>query len=99
MLVDVILTLLNLTENSLPETDLQIQAAPRVEEAICFFYGAPCTEHFHRVKCPKSCFAVLVFHHLNYSDFKNLFLTNVKNTEGTFKTLLKHLRWSLCKVS
>ena len=47
MLVDFILTLLNLTQNSLPETDLQIQAAPRIEVAICFFYGAPFTQHFH----------------------------------------------------
>ena len=76
MLVDFILTLLNLTQNSLPETNLQIQAAPRIGVAICFFYGAPCTQHFHRVMCPKSCllsricreqslgFVVLVFHHL-----------------------------------
>ena len=78
MLVDFILTLLNLTQNSLPETDLQIQAAPRIEVAICFFFGAPCTHRFvkHPVKCPKSCllskmcgeqslsFVVLVFHHL-----------------------------------
>ena len=56
MLVDFILTLPNLTRNSLPETDLQIQAAPRIEVAICFFYGVPCTEHFRRVNCPKSCF-------------------------------------------
>ena len=31
----------NLTQNSLPETHLQIQAASRIEVAICFFYGAP----------------------------------------------------------
>ena len=43
-------------QNYLPETDLQIQAALQIEVAICFFYGTPCTEHFHRVKCPKSCF-------------------------------------------
>ena len=41
MLVDFVLTLLNLTQNSLPETNLQIKAAPRIEVAICFFYGAP----------------------------------------------------------
>ena len=46
MLVDFNLTLLNLTTNSLPETNLQIQAAPRKEVAICFFYGAPCTQRF-----------------------------------------------------
>ena len=100
MHVDFVLTLLNLTQNSLPETDLQIQVAPRIEVAICFFYGAPCRHHFHPVMCRKSCllsricgeqslsFVVLVFRHLLYSDFKNLFLTNVKNTTGTFKTLL-----------
>ena len=40
MLVD-----FNLTQNSLSETHLQIQAAPRIDVAICFFYGPPCT-HF-----------------------------------------------------
>ena len=76
MLVDFILTLLNFTQNSLPETDLQIQATFRIEVATCFFYGAPCTQHFHSVKCPESCllsgicgeqslsFVVLVFHNL-----------------------------------
>ena len=54
MLVDFNLTLLNLTKNSLPETYLQIQAAPQIEVAICFFYGAPCTKHFYCFKCPKS---------------------------------------------
>ena len=49
MLVDSSLTLLNLTPNSLPETPLQIQAVPRKEVAICFFYGAPCTQHFYSV--------------------------------------------------
>ena len=63
MLVDFNLTPFNLTQNSLPETYLQIQAAPRIEVAICFFYGA---KEF----------------------FKNLFLTNAKNTRGAFKTLL-----------
>ena len=76
MLVDFVLTLLNLTQNSLPETDLQTQTGPRIEVAICFFYGAPCTQYFHRVKCSKSCllsriyreqslsFVEIVFHHL-----------------------------------
>ena len=41
MLVDFNLTLLNLAQNSLPETHLQIHTAPRIEVAICFFYGAP----------------------------------------------------------
>ena len=54
MLVDFNLTLLNLTQNSLPGTYLQIQAAPQIEAAICFSYGAPCTQNFHRIKCPKS---------------------------------------------
>ena len=54
MLVYFNLTLLNLTQNSLPETYLQIQAATRIEVAICFFYGAPCTQHFYSVKCSKS---------------------------------------------
>ena len=49
MLVDFSLTLLNLTSNSLPETHLQIQAAPRKEVAICFFYGAPYTQHFYSI--------------------------------------------------
>ena len=54
MLVDFNCTLLNLTQYSLPETHLQSQATPRIEVAICLFYGASCTQHFHRVKCPKS---------------------------------------------
>ena len=54
MLVDFNLTLLNLTRKSLPETYLQIQAATRLEVAICFFYGAPCTQHFYSVKYSKS---------------------------------------------
>ena len=53
MLVGFNLALLNLTQNSLSETHLQIQAAPRIEVAICFFYGAPWTQHFCRVKCFK----------------------------------------------
>ena len=36
MRIDFTLTLLNLSET------LQIQAAPRIEVTICFFYGAPC---------------------------------------------------------
>ena len=39
MLVDFNLTVSNLTLISLPETNLQIQAAPRKEVVICFFYG------------------------------------------------------------
>ena len=53
-LVDFNLTLLNLTQNSLPEAHLQIQAATRIEVAISFFYGAPCTQHSYSVKCSKS---------------------------------------------
>ena len=76
MLDDVNLTLLYSIQNSLPETHLQIQAAPWIEVAIYFFYGALCTQHFYRVKCSKSfllgricgeqslSFLVLVFHHL-----------------------------------
>ena len=76
MLVAFNLTLLNLTQKSLPETYLQIQAATRIEVVICFFYGAPCTQHFHSVKYSKSfllgriwggqslSFLVLVFCHL-----------------------------------
>ena len=70
------LTLLNFTQNSLAKTHLEIQAAPRIEVAICFFYGEPCTQHFYRVKCSKSVligriyreqslsFLVVVFHYL-----------------------------------
>ena len=57
MLLDFNLTLLNLTQNAILETHLQIQAAPRIEVVICFFYGAPCKQHFYRVKCSKSFFA------------------------------------------
>ena len=76
MLVDFNLTLLNLTQNSLPETYLQIQAANQKEVVICFFYGASCTQHFYSVKYSKSfllgricgeqslSFLVLVFCHL-----------------------------------
>ena len=76
MLVDFNLTMLNLTQNSLSETYLQIQAATRIEVMICFFYGAPCTQHFYSVKYSKSfflgricgeqslSFLVLVFCHL-----------------------------------
>ena len=76
MLIDFNLTLFNLTQNSFSETHLQIQAAPRIEGAICFFYGAPGTQNFYRVKCFKSfllctscgekslSFLVIVFHDL-----------------------------------
>ena len=76
MLVDFNLTLLKLTQNSLPETYLQIQAATRIEVVIYFFCGAPCTQHFYSVKYSKSFllgriygeqslnFLVLVFCHL-----------------------------------
>ena len=72
MLVNFNLTLLNLTKKSLPETNLQIQAATSTEVAICCFYGAPCTQYF---KCSKSfllgstcgeqslSFLMLVFHY------------------------------------
>ena len=72
MLVDFNLTLLNLTEKSLPETNLQIQAATSTDVAICCFYGAPCTQYF---RCSKSfllgsicgeqslSFLTLVFHY------------------------------------
>ena len=53
MLTDFNLRLLNFTQNSLPETYLQIHAAPQ-KEAACFFYGVPCTKHFYRFKCSKS---------------------------------------------
>ena len=65
----------NMTQSPLPETHLQIQAATRIEVGICFFYGAPCTQHFYSVKCSKSfllgriygeqslSFLMLVFHH------------------------------------
>ena len=36
MLIDFTLTVVNLSE-----TYLQIQATPRIEVTICFFYGAP----------------------------------------------------------
>ena len=36
MLIDFNLALLNLTQKSLPETYLQIQAATRIEVVICF---------------------------------------------------------------
>ena len=76
MLVDFNLTLPNLTQNSLSQTYLQIQAANRIEVVICFFYRASCTQHFYSVKYSKSflpgsiCgeqslnFLVLVFCHL-----------------------------------
>ena len=51
MRIDFNLVLLNLTQNSLSETHLQIQAAPPIEVVICFFYGAPCAQNFNRVKC------------------------------------------------
>ena len=50
MLIDFKLVLLNLTQYSLSETHLQIQAALAIEVAICFF----CAQHFYRVKCFKS---------------------------------------------
>ena len=76
MLVDSNLMLLNLIKNFLPETYLHIQAATRIEVVICFFYGAPCTQHFYSVKYSKSVllgricgeqslsFSVLVVYHL-----------------------------------
>ena len=76
MLIDFDLALLNLTQKSLPKTYLQIQAATRIEVVICFFYGAPCTQHFYSVKYSKSLLLgricggqslsclVLVFYHL-----------------------------------
>ena len=48
MLVGFNLTLLNLTQNSLPETYLQIQVASRIEVEIFFFNGAPCTQQSYR---------------------------------------------------
>ena len=57
MLVDFNLALLNLAPNSVPETHLQIQAAPRREVLICFFYEAPYKQHFYSDKCFKSFFA------------------------------------------
>ena len=76
MLIDFNLVTLSLTQNSLSETHLLIQAAPRIEVAICFFYRVPCTQDFYRVKCFKSfllgricdeqslSYLVIVFHHL-----------------------------------
>ena len=43
MLADINLTLLRLTQKCLPGIHLRIQSVPRIEVAICFFYGAPCT--------------------------------------------------------
>ena len=75
MLVCFNLTLLNLTQNSLPKTHLQIQVPTRIEVVICFFYGAPSTKQFYSVKWSKSfllgricgeqslSFLMLVFHH------------------------------------
>ena len=54
MLSDFNMALFNWTQNSLSENNLQIQAAPRTEAAICFFYGAPSTQQFYRAKCFKS---------------------------------------------
>ena len=54
MLVDFSLTLLNLRPNSLPETHLKIQAAPRIELAIGFFNEAPSSQHFYSFNCSKS---------------------------------------------
>ena len=90
MLVDFYLILLNLTQNSLPETYLQIQAAPQIKVAICFFYGAPCIHHFYRVRCSKSILLCRIcgeqnlsfFHHLWYSDSKNLYLTMLRIPEA-----------------
>ena len=74
MLADFNLTLLNLTQNFLPETSLQIQTAHQTNIAICFFSGVPCTQQFYRVKGSKSfllgricgeqqlSFLVLTFH-------------------------------------
>ena len=53
MLVGFNLTLVNLTLNSPPETHVQVQAAPRKEKGIFFFYGAPVTQHFFDIKCSK----------------------------------------------
>ena len=76
MLADFNLTLVNWAANSLPETHLQNQAAPRKEVANFFLYGAPCTQHFYNVKYSKSfllssicgeqslSFSGLFFHHL-----------------------------------
>ena len=61
MLVDFNLTLLDLTLNSLPKTHLKIQAAPRIEVPICFFYGEPCTQHFYSAKCSKYLFCLEEF--------------------------------------
>ena len=61
MIVDFNLTLLNLTPNSLPETNLQNKVAPRKEVAICFFYGTPGTLHFYSVKCSNFFFRLVAF--------------------------------------
>ena len=41
MLIDFNLALLSLTQNSLSETNLQIQTAPRIKVAIFFFMEQP----------------------------------------------------------
>ena len=67
--------LINLLQNSLSETRLQIEAAPRIEVAICFFYGPPYTQHFKGAMSFKPfflggiweknlSFLIIVFHHL-----------------------------------
>ena len=50
MLIGFNLTLLNLSQNSWPETHLQIQAAPWIEVAVYFFYGVPCAQYIYCVK-------------------------------------------------
>ena len=103
MLVDFNLTLLNLTQNYLPETHLQIQAATRIEVAICFFYGAPCTQHFYTVKCSKSILLGRICGEQSLSlslsfivlNFKNFFLTMLEY-QRHIQDLVKHPRWSLC---
>ena len=67
MLVDFDLTLLTLTAKSSSETHLKVQAAPQKEEAIFFFYEAPCSQHFHNVAiCEEQSlsYLILVSYHL-----------------------------------
>ena len=87
MLVDFNLTLLNLTPKSSSETHLQVQAAPQKEEAIFFFYEAPCSQHFHSVLiCGEQSLSYLIsFIVVRVQGF---IFDNAKNTRGTFKTLL-----------
>ena len=103
MLIDFNLALLSLTQNSLSETNLQIQTAPRIKVAIFFFYGAPCTKHFYRVMCFKSFLVRRICRGQSLSFFNNSFsssiilrphefnFVNAKEYQMHIQDLLKHL--------